>query len=300
MRERRFIAVSLFLCILKIFVRHAHADKLVVRSELKVPYGDWPHEYLSSLQPATDYLDTAPGWTAGFAGCADRPRQTELFRWFTISIVIAVLREVVSELLFNRMAQIPYNAITLSLAIISVLAGIAVLFELARILFPAASLRNWLLVSTSIIAGSAIAIQLWQPWPPSSEVDVHTQLGVLRLMQHLAVRGQLLVAIVTVLFGLAAIFLTTKGKAFWESHAIKILFGLTTFALTLIVTRVLGEWIAKLANLQPLPHADQERTQAIIDRLIVVPQVTMILVQFWWIRSLWLDEGDAKPAPKGK
>ena len=226
--------------------------------------------------------------------------RNERFRWFTISIVIAALRQVVSELLYNRMAQIPYAAITLSLAIISVLAALAVLLELARILFPTASLRNWLLVSTPVIVASAVAILFWQPWPPSSEVDVHTQLGVLRLMQHIAIRGQLLAALVTVLMGLVVIFLATKGKDFWRSHAIKILFGLTTFALTLIVTRILGEWIAHLANLQPLPHPDQERTQAIIDRLIVVPQVTMILAQFWWIRSLWLDEGSAKPASKGK
>ncbi len=224
----------------------------------------------------------------------------ERFRWFTISIVIAALRQVVSELLYDRMAQIPYTAITLSLAIISVLAGFGVLFELARILFPAASLRNWLLVSTPIIAGSLLALFLWQPWPPRSEYDVHTQLGVLRLMQHIAVHGQLLISIVTILFGLAAIFLTTKSKGFWNSHAVKILFGLTTFALTLIVARILGEWIAHLANLQPLARADQERTQAIIDRLINVPLITMILVQFWWIRTLWLDEGVTKPLPQGK
>jgi hypothetical protein len=226
--------------------------------------------------------------------------RTERFRWFTASIVIAAIRQLVAELLFQRIAEIPYNAITLSLAILSVLATLIVLIELARILFPVASVSKWLLLSFSILLLCTVALYFWGPWPPRSDYDVHTQLGVLRLLQLGAIRGQLFAAIATVLFGLVAIFPTQKSKDFWSSHAIKILAGLTTFALTLIVTRALGQWIANLANAQVLPQADHERTQAILDRLQNVPMITMIIVQCWWIRSLWIDEGKVKPVPKSK
>jgi len=219
------------------------------------------------------------------------------FPWFTASIVLSALRLLVAEMLFERMPLIPYNAISLSLACLAVLVSLAVLVELGRLIYCDSSRRNWLISAVGLFAVGGSSVASWGPWPTWQNLNLQTQIGVLRGMQLAAVKGELLVAIVALAL---AFFLvcTRRGGGVGVGakgvggryHPQRILLGISTYSIALIATLALRQWIALSANSHPLSHAEFERIQDLMERLTNVPYTVLIPVQIWWIYSLWTDE----------
>lgn len=226
--------------------------------------------------------------------------RTQRFWWFTASIAVAAVRELINVLLTGRISQIMFNAIYNIFAILAILLTLMALIEITRNIFTALSLRAWALLGSSISIISALVLYFLIPWSAQTGLDIHTQPGMLNILHLVAICGQLIAAISAVTIGVAALFFAPHIKGFWNSHALKVLAGFTTYSLVFISQLVIGQWISTLAHNSGIPVGEYARTNAILERLINVPYVTMIIVQCWWIRVLWLDEGPAKPAPKNR
>jgi len=226
--------------------------------------------------------------------------RTQRFWWFTASIAVSAVRELINLLLTGRISQVAFSAIYHFMAILAVLLTVFALVEITRNLFTASSLRTWTLLVASISFVSALCLYLLIPWSAQGNLDFHTQLGMLSVLHLVAICGQITAAIAAVVIGVAALFFAPRTKGFWSSHALKILAGFTTYSLVLISELVIGQWISTLAHATNLAFGDYERTNAILERLLNLPYIAMIIVQIWWIYSLWQDEGGVKKTAPGK
>lgn len=221
------------------------------------------------------------------------------FPWFTASIVLSALRLLTAELLYERLPMISYNAISLSLACISVGVSLAVLVELDLMILTGRS--RWVAGLAALLTGG-IAVALWGPWPSWELINIHTQIGVLRAMQVAAVKGESLAAIVALALGLAILIYQvyprkravptggSGGCIGWSSRPARILLGITTYSVALIATMAVRQLIALAANSHPLTHSEFERIQELLERLANVPYTALIPVQIWWIYSMWIEK----------
>lgn len=218
----------------------------------------------------------------------DRAR---FYPWFTASIMLASLKELVERILYERVALIPLEFIKNSLAVLSVLLALGVLIELAPRLFPSVRLRNRILAAGAIALLTALCVYLWGPWAANGDIGFISQIGVINLLIIIASHGQqVLVPCATVLLGLLVLFAARHKPGFWRSHAVRILAGLTTLALTFLVVRATGQSIAITANAHGMTQTEFTHIKDLLDQLRTLPLVTLILVQVWWIYALWKDE----------
>jgi hypothetical protein len=224
----------------------------------------------------------------------DRARR---YPWFTAGITLAAFRLMAEILLAGRMATIPLQEILLTLADLAVIVGLMVLVELARRAFAGLQHSLWIVnaLGMLVVAGGVLAV--WGPWPAKSDLALDSLLGKLRLMQLLALKGDLLVALLTVGLGLLVVLFGRRFKAGWRSHTQMIAIGLSTVAIALLALQVTVESIVRTAH----PHSQQEyeRIVGLINNLVNADKLVYLCALLWWLVWLWLDEpGAAKAAPE--
>jgi hypothetical protein len=223
----------------------------------------------------------------------DRARR---YPWFTAGIALTALRLMAEILLAGRMATVPLQETLLSLADLAAIVGLLVLVELARRAFAGLQRSLWIVnaVGMLVVAGGVLAV--WGPWPARKDLVLDSLLGKLRLMQLLAQKGDLLVALLTVGLGLLVLLFGRRFKAAWRSHTQMIAIGLSTVAIALLALQATVQSIVQMAH----PHSQQEyeRVVGLVTNLVNANKLVYLCALLWWIVWLWRDEpGAATAAP---
>lgn len=221
----------------------------------------------------------------------DRARR---FPWFTASIALVALRLLTSRLLFGRLPQLTMSAIFIALADLVAIVGLLVLVEMARSAFGGVRRRTFIVGTVALAAVGAAVLALWGPWPAWKTLTADSYLGVLRLMQLVAQKGELLLGVLTVELGLLIVVFGRRFKAGWRSHTQQIVVGLSTAAIAQLAVQGIWQIIAMTA----VPHSreEYERILGLRDKLLNGNNVVYIAVLVWWIACLWIDERGAAAA----
>ncbi len=224
----------------------------------------------------------------------------KLYPWFSASIILTALKELVDKLLFERISQIPFEFIKNALGVLTVFIGLGVLVELARKFFPGVTFMRRLIASGLITLITATVVYFWGPWTANGDLGFKSQIGVVNLLLVSASHGeQILLPCATVLLGVLVLFVLRHNRGFWQSHTVKIFAGLTTCSLMFLVMRATAQTIAITANAHGMTMKEFTQIQGMMDQLRTLPLITLIIVQIWWIYSLWNEEGEVKkPATK--
>jgi hypothetical protein len=146
----------------------------------------------------------------------------------------------------------------------------------------------------ALAAVGATVLALWGPWPAWKTLTADSYLGVLRLMQLVAQKGELLLGVLTVELGLLIVVFGRRFKAGWRSHTQQIVVGLSTAAIAQLAVQGIWQIIAMTA----VPHSreEYERILGLRDKLLNGNNVVYIAVLVWWIACLWIDEQRAAAA----
>jgi hypothetical protein len=213
------------------------------------------------------------------------------FPWFTVGVAIFALRLMAEVLLSGRLAMVPFTVTTLTLANLATIVSLLVLVEVARRAFAGAQRPLWIVNAAGLVVLGGGILALWGPWPARQELALDTLLGRLRIMQLMAQKGDLLVAVISV--GLLALLLLfgRRFKAGWRSHALMIGIGLG------------AEAIASLAIQGGLQYAIAKHffhSRADFDQVRTILAFTYQAIFFaafvWWIAWMWQDEPGAAAA----
>ncbi len=213
------------------------------------------------------------------------------FRWFFTGIALVTLRLIASRLLFGRMPQIVLGETFLVLGFISVIVGLVVLVELARMTFPTASPRAWGMGIAGALCASALALIAIGPWPTLQAVVPTSLMNALNLLQLLTQKGGLAVDLLSVALGLLAVTFGRRCGTGWRSHSQLVIIGLSTASLGQLATQLIWQAIAKSAA----PHSMAEYTHImdLREKLLNANSAIYVAVLIWWILWLWFDEPGA-------
>jgi hypothetical protein len=233
-------------------------------------------------------------WTLTFAALLillvvllgrDRARR---FPWFTVSITLTALRLLASRMLFGRMAPMTLSTIFLSLAVLEALVSLGVVIELARRAFAGAARQTWIIGTLALLAVGATVLIVWGPWPAWKTLIAASALGVLRLMQMVAQKGDLLADVLTIGLGLLVVLAGRRFKAGSRSHTQQIVIGLSTAAIAQMAVRGIWQEIA----LHAVPHSQAEylHVLGLQEKLYNANSVVYLIVLVWWIVCLWINE----------
>jgi hypothetical protein len=239
-------------------------------------------------------------WTLNFAAQLvllvvllgrDRMRQ---YPWFSVGIGFIALRLMAEELLAGRMAQLPFQKIILVLGDLGVIVSLLVLVEVARRAFAGARRPMWIVNTLGLVVVAGGVMVMTGPWPAAKDLALDTLLGKLRLMQLVAMKGEMLVALLTVGLGLLVVIFGSRYKAGWRSHTQQIVIGLSTAAITLLTVQQVVQFIVRTVH----PHSKEEyeRVVGLIGKLMNGDRAVYIAVLLWWIFWLWRDEPGAQAA----
>jgi hypothetical protein len=242
-------------------------------------------------------------WTLNFAAQLvllvvllgrDRVRR---YPWFTAGIGFFAIRLMAEELLAGRTAPLLYQEIILVLGDLAVILGLLVLVEVARRAFARAKGSMWIVntVGLLVVAGGVLAVT--GPWPALKDLAWDSTLGKLRLMQLVALKGDMLVALLTVELGLLVVLFGRHFKAGWRSHTQQIAIGLSTVAITLLTLQAAVQSIYRAAQTHPPDQAGYQRILGLMGKLSNANRVVYIAVLLWWIVWLWLDEPGTPEIP---
>ena len=215
----------------------------------------------------------------------DRVRR---YPWFTAAIVLFALRLMAEVLLSGRMAGLPLQKIFLTLADLAALVGLLVVVEVARRAFAGAERLTWIIGAVALVAVAAWVLKVWGPWPEWKELAWDSTLGVLRLMQLLAQKADLLMDVLTVEVGLLVVLLGRHFRAGWRSHTQQIAIGLSTVAISWLAVQ--GAWQIVARTVHPHTQQEYERIMALGGRLVNANKVVYLAALVWWIVWLWFDE----------
>ena len=239
-------------------------------------------------------------WTLNFAAQLvllvvllgrDRMRR---YPCFTAGIGLMALRLLIEELLAGRMAKLPFEELVLALADVSVFVGLLVVVEVARRAFAGASRNLWIVNTVGLMLVACGVLKVLGPWPAVKDLALDTLLGKLKFMQLVAVKGETLVAMLTLGVGVLVMFFGRRFKAGWRSHTQQIVIGLSTVAIALLATQTAVQAIYRLAR--PETQADVQRLVGLIGKLMNGDRAVYIAVLIWWIIWLWLDEPGTQAA----
>jgi DNA segregation ATPase FtsK/SpoIIIE-like protein len=221
----------------------------------------------------------------------DRARR---YPWFTAGVVIFSLRLLAEVLLAGRMPMLALQEIFLSLADLAAVVSLLVVVEIAWHAFARASRRAWIIGVVVMLAVAVGVLVAWGPWPALKDLSWNSKMGVLRLMQLAAQKGDTLVDVLTVEVGLLVVFLGRKFKAGWQSHTQKIVIGLSVVAAAWM--GIQGAWQLIAHNAHPATQEEYARIMALGGKLINASQVVYLVAAVWWIAWLWRDEPGTEAA----
>jgi hypothetical protein len=223
--------------------------------------------------------------------------RAQRYPWFTAGIALAALRLMAEVLLAGRMATVPLQEILLTLADLGAIVGLLVLGELARRAFAGLQRSLWIVNAVGLLVVAGGVLIMWGPWPAKNNLALDTLLGKLRLMQLLAQKGDLLVALLTVGLGMLVVLFGRRFKAGWRSHTQMIAIGLSTVAIALLGLQATVESIVRTAH--PHSQPEYEHVVGLINNLVNANKLVYLCALLWWISWLWRDEpGAAKAAPE--
>jgi hypothetical protein len=240
-------------------------------------------------------------WTVNFAAQLvllvvllgrDRIRR---YPWFTAAIGLMALRLIAEELLAGRLAPLLYQEVLIVIGDLSAILGLLVVVEVARRAFVGAIRSMWIVntVGLLVVAGGLLAY--WGPWPPLKELAWDSLLGKLRLLQIVAMKGEMLVAMLAVGVGVMVVLFGRRFKAGWRSHTQQIAIGLSTVAIALLALQGTVQSIVKTAH----PHSQEEYQQiiALMGNLVNANRAIYVGAVLWWTYWLWQDEPGAEKIP---
>jgi hypothetical protein len=239
-------------------------------------------------------------WTLNFAAQLvllvvllgrDRMRR---YPCFTAGIGVMALRLLIEELLAGRMAKVPFEGLILALADVSAIVGLLVVVEVARRAFAGASRNLWIVNTVGLVLVACGVLRVLGPWPAMKDMALNTLLGKLKFMQFVAVKGETLVALLTLGVGVLVVFFGRRFKAGWRSHTQQIAIGLSTVAIALLTTQAAVQAIYRSAH--PQTQADIQRLIGLIGKLMNGDRAVYVGTLLWWIVWLWLDEPGTKAA----
>lgn len=218
------------------------------------------------------------------------------YPWFTASIVLFSLRLLVEVLLSGRMAVITLRFIFVTLAGLAALVGLLLVIEMARRAFGGAKPRTWALWTVVLVAAAGGALSAWGPWPGRHDLTWDSPLAILRLIQFVAQKTDMLVDMLTVGLGVLIVLFGSRFKAGWHSHTQKIVIGLSTVAISWLSVQAAWQLIA--TSVHPHTQAEYERIMALGGKLVNGNKVVYIAALMWWIVCLWFDEPGTAPAER--
>jgi hypothetical protein len=122
-------------------------------------------------------------------------------------------------------------------------------------------------------------------------LTVDSPLALLRLLQLVAQKTDLLVEVLTIEMGLLVAAFGRKYAAGWRTHTQALSIGLSTVAAAWLAIQ--GIWQVIARTVHPLTRPEYERVIALGGKLVNANKVVYIAALVWWIIWLWFDE------PKG-
>ncbi|MGA8041752.1 MAG: hypothetical protein WCA37_03020 [Terracidiphilus sp.] len=220
--------------------------------------------------------------------------RTRRFRWFSLGIALVTLRLLASRLLFGRMPQVTLGELFMGLALISVIVGLLVIVELARMVFGKLSLRAWGLGSIAALAGSGLVLAAWGPWPALASVVPNSIFNAVNLLQLVAQKGAMLVDLLSIALGLLMVLFGFRLGTGWRRHPQRVVIGLSTASLGQLAMQ--GIWLAITKSATPHTMADYEHIMGLREQLLNANSALYVVVLVWWIYCLWIDEPGAAAA----
>jgi hypothetical protein len=216
------------------------------------------------------------------------------FPWFSASIALAALIQLVSRLLYGRLPQLTFAGVSIVLLDVSALVGILVLMEVARTVFRGAGARAWAAgAGVLLAAGAAVLIKLGA-WPAMATLKPTTPIALLGLLQLVAEKINLLNGVLAIGLGLLVVALGRKFGTGLRSHALHIVAGLSVVALAQFTIQLVWRYIAMHNTPQTLD--EYHHILDLKDKLINANDAIYAVVIVGWILALWFDEPAAKAA----
>jgi hypothetical protein len=218
----------------------------------------------------------------------DRARR---YPCFTACAALFAARLLAEVLLSGRMPMIALQEIFLVLADLATIISLLVVVEVAWQAFGNARRMSWIVGSVLLLSVAGGVLAEWGPWPEWKAISWNSKLGVLRLMQMAAQKGDTFVDLLTVEVGALVVLLGRRFKAGWNSHTQKLVIGLSTVAMAwLAIERV---WQVVARSVQPHSQLEYERVMGLGTKLVNANKVVYLTAAVWWIIWLWMDEPEA-------
>ncbi len=219
------------------------------------------------------------------------------FPWFTTAMVVMALRLLASRLLFGRIPRVLANEIFLALADLAAILALLVAIELARRAFKGATRLAWIIWTLVLLAVGAVVLVKWGPWPSFKTLFALSELSVLRLMEMVAQRAELLAGVLVIQLSVLIVLFGRRFHAGWRSHTQRIVIGLSTASLAQLAVQIASREIATHTAIRS--HAVYVRVTGMLNNLNYANSVIFLAVLVWWIVCLWIDEPGAGTASKG-
>jgi hypothetical protein len=218
----------------------------------------------------------------------DRMRR---YPWFTAGIVLSALHLMAEVLLVGRMAMLPLQEILITMDDLVVIVGLLVVVEVARRAFAGVQRSLWIVNTAGVLVAAGLVMAFWGPWLTKKDLVWDSIIARLHLMQFAAMKGNVLIAILTVALGLLVVIFGRHFKAGWRSHTQMIAIGLSTVSVAFLSAQIITQSIVRAAH--PQSRADVDRIVDLITKLWNANKVVYIAVLVWWIVWLWRDEPGA-------
>jgi len=210
------------------------------------------------------------------------------FPWFTASIALMAVLELVRQVLNGRVSQLAYTGAFLAVSDVVSVVGVLVIVELARRAFKGASTQSLAIGAAAMLAVAGAVLALWGPWPAWKTLTDRSLLAGLRDLQMMADKGALLNAVLGIELGVVVALFGRRFDAGWRTHVQQIAIGLSTVGLAQIAVRAV--WQAIVFHTVVRSHEQYDRLMALRDRLYHASSVVFLCALVWWIGWLWGEE----------
>lgn len=216
------------------------------------------------------------------------------FPWFTASMVLMALRMLASRLLLGRMAPIVSSEIFLVLADLAAIIAVLVVVEMAQRAFAGASRRAWIITTLILLAVAGVVVAEWGPWPSIKTLFAGSTLAVLRMMQLVAQKTDLVADVLIIQLGVLIVLFGRRFKAGWRSHVQQIVIGLSTASIAQLAVRIIWQQIALHTTIHQ--QVDYQRVMDLQGKFYNANSLVYLAAIVWWIVCLWIDEPGSKAA----
>jgi hypothetical protein len=186
------------------------------------------------------------------------------------------------------------SEIFLGLAVVAAIAALLVVVEMARRAFSSASRVAWISATLVLLTVGGVVLAFWGPWPSAKTLFAGSILGILRLVQLVAQKADMLANLLVVQLGILVVLFGRRFHACWRSHVQQIVIGLSTAAMSQLAVR--GIWQAIALHTTIHSQADYQRVMALEGKFLNADSVVFLGALVWWIVCLWIDEPGSKAA----